>query len=218
MFICGLRVNTNIENLNLRKGLAFWKSTSALLGGQCHAKYTNSFTIQSCQLPDFPRQWSCSSDGGGSECYIFHNGEQDAGRSAFLFVTTCKDDWKRLLISMNVSPHVLNVPVFHCLYSTGSQWAWRSQAAICCLAASSHPERDVSFVLPESPIQCWLPHVLYPFSPFLEIPLAFRVVLKCLFSESLLNEKAWFFILPASSYATRLLVFSRWENVHKQGP
>lgn len=195
MFIWGLRVNTIIEKLNLRKALAFGKSTSALLGGQCHCHgwCTDSFTFRSCQLPEkplaFPGHMVLQFWWGWGRVLYFHNGEQHAGGSAFLFVTTCKGDWKRLPVSTNISPHVLNVPVCHCLYSTGSQCAWGSQAAICCLAASCHPERDVSFVLPEPPIQCWRPHALHPFSPFSEIPLAFRSVLKCLFSESLLFAK-----------------------------
>ena len=59
--------------------------------------------------------------GAGQSATFSQLGSRTGDGSAFIFVTTCKGDWKGLGVLMNIAPHVLNL--FHRLYSTGGQWA-----------------------------------------------------------------------------------------------
>lgn len=144
MCIWKLRANTKIENLKLRKELAFRKSTSTLLVGQCHAGCTEIFPFGLIHHPCSPQHFQETHGpavmmGMGQSAVFSKLGSRMASGWAIIFMTTCKGDWKRFQVSINISSHSLNL--FHCLYSTGSQYARGLHLAICCLAAKCHTEK-----------------------------------------------------------------------------
>lgn len=125
--------------------------------------------------------------GVGQSAVLSKLGSRMAGGAAIIFMMTRKGDWKRFQVSINMSSHGLNL--FHCLFQQVANMHEDCIRPSAVWLQNATQRRDVSLGLLDPPIQCRLPCTLHPSSPFSEIPLAFKFVLKCLFSESLLFAK-----------------------------
>lgn len=126
MLIWELRVNANIES-QTKKGAGFlekhlrcwWDSVTATPGALTFLHLVSSMTsaVSSLSGTHGPTVMM----GAGQSATFSQLGSRTGDGSAFIFVTTCKGDWKGLEVLMNIAPHILNL--FHRLYSTGGQWA-----------------------------------------------------------------------------------------------
>lgn len=219
MFSWGLRVNTNIENLKLRKGLAFWKSTSMFLGDSVTvmpgAPIVLPFGLSNCQRsPSLFRTTVLQFWPGWAEDFIFIMGSRMLANQPSFFL------WLEETLSLD--KHLPMFSMYSIVYTqqVANVHEDRRRPSAAWRPAATQRGRDVSFVLPEPPIQCWLLPALHPFSPFSEIPLASRFVLKCLFSESLLFAKWEGMVLHPASIILCYPppCFQQVEYVHKQGP